>query len=208
MNCLLRLPVMVTLLLMCLNRWSHATNYRAFRVDANVQVNLTCWELTDASHLVIWMTPKEDIIGPDYQDKSNKYSINFDGSLVVNGAVKSDTGTYKCISKAPDAPYVMMKTELEVIDVSYLPEVDDWEKNLTRGLIAAASTAAFFIAACGFAHFNFEERHPKRKESSSISRRRSHQSSTTSSDPSSLLEMKGVDNPAMSVDSSEIDSGL
>lgn len=84
MNCLLRLAVTVTLLLMGLNRWSHATNYRAFRVDANVQVNLTCWELSDASHLVIWMTPQEDIIGADYQGESNKYDISFDGSLVVN----------------------------------------------------------------------------------------------------------------------------
>lgn len=42
---------------------------------------------------------------------------------------------------------------------------DFLKKNLMRGLIAAASTAAFFIAACGFARFNYEERHPKRKES-------------------------------------------
>lgn len=40
---------------------------------------------------------------------------------------KSDTGTYKCISKSPNGPYITMKTELEVIDVSYLPEVDDWQ---------------------------------------------------------------------------------
>lgn len=53
--------------------------------------------------------------------------LPFQLNLDKQDAVKNDTGTYKCISKAPDGPYVMMKTELEVIDVSYLPEVDDWE---------------------------------------------------------------------------------
>jgi hypothetical protein len=41
--------------------------------------------------------------------------------------------------------------------------------------------------------------------------RQTHPSSTTSattSDPSSLLEMKGLDNPALSIDTSEIDSGI
>ena len=84
MERLSRLTMMATLLMLGLNRWSHATHYRAFRVDANVQVHLTCWELTDANHLVLWMTPAEDIIGPDYQSESNKYTIDFDGSLIVN----------------------------------------------------------------------------------------------------------------------------
>lgn len=43
--------------------------------------------------------------------------------------------------------------------------------------------------------------------SGSISRQ-SHPSSVTSSDPSPLQELKGVDNPTLSVDTSEIDSGL
>lgn len=79
-----------------------------------------------------------------------------------------------------------MEVELQVIDTSYLPEIDEWEvcantsdliiqirpealigvpvtqKNLTRGLIASACTAAFFIAACGFRYFNWEERHQEK----------------------------------------------
>lgn len=38
--------------------------------------------------------------------------------------------------------------------------------------------------------------------------RSSHQSSATSSDPSTQVELKGSDNPALSVDTDEIDSGL
>ncbi|EFX74332.1 hypothetical protein DAPPUDRAFT_307321 [Daphnia pulex] len=206
-----RLVVMTALLAISLNSWCQATSYRPFRVDANVEIALPCWELLDASHLVIWITPGEDVVGPNDTDYGGKYSIGDSGSLVVNNTVKSDNGVYKCISKSPEGPYVTTKTELEVLDVSYVPEVDDWEKNLTRGLIAAASTAVFFIAACGFSSFNWNERHPKRRSSSPSIRRPSHPSSATSatsSDPSSLQELKGLDNPALSIDSNEIDSGL
>ncbi|KAI9557031.1 hypothetical protein GHT06_016828 [Daphnia sinensis] len=121
---------------------------------------------------------------------------------------KSDTGIYKCISKSADGPYTTTKTELEVIDASYLPEVDEWQKNLARGLIAAASTAAFFIAACGFSYFSWDERHPEGKSNRSSISSASHPSSATSSDTPNLHELKGLDNPALAIDTNEIDSGL
>lgn len=47
--------------------------------------------------------------------------------FIFKNTVKSDNGIYKCISKSPNGPYVTTKTELEVLDVSYIPEVDDWQ---------------------------------------------------------------------------------
>lgn len=63
---------------------ANATKYRAYRVMANVEVSLTCWELEDPNDLVVWITPSETIIGPNYQGEDNKYKIDMDGSLIVN----------------------------------------------------------------------------------------------------------------------------
>lgn len=206
-----RLTVLAAVLTLVLSSCCHAENtvfYRPLRVYANEEVALPCWELIDASHLIIWITPAEVVIGPDYHDVSGKYTIDLEGSLVVNDTEKNDTGIYKCISRSPDGPYTTTETELEVIDASYLPEVDEWQKNLARGLIAAASTAALFISACGFYHFNWEERHPQGKSKRSSISSGSHPSSGTSSDTPNLHELKGLDNPALTIDTNEIDSGL
>ncbi|XP_057374117.1 uncharacterized protein LOC130695021 [Daphnia carinata] len=182
-------------------------SYRPVRVYADVEVALPCWELVNAGHLILWITPAEVVIGPDH-DASEKYAIDFEGSLIVNDTEKSDTGVYKCISKSPDGAYTTTKTELEVIDASYLPEVDEWQKNLARGLIAAAATAAFFIAACGFSYFSWDERHAEGKSNRSPISSASHPLSATSSDTPNVHELKGLDNPALAIDTNEVDSGL
>lgn len=80
-----RLVVMTALLAISFNSWyCQATSYRPFRVDANVEIALPCWELLDASHLVIWITPKEDVVGPNNTDYGGKYFIDDNSSLVVN----------------------------------------------------------------------------------------------------------------------------
>ena len=80
---------MMVFLSMSLTTWCHAANenvtsYRPFRIDANEEIALPCWELLDASHLVIWITPTETVIGPYDQGNWGKYVINDVGSLVVN----------------------------------------------------------------------------------------------------------------------------
>lgn len=85
-----RLKLVVTALsAMSLSSWCHAANenvasYRPFRIDANEEIALPCWELLDASHLVIWITPAGAVIGPNDQDSWGKYAIDDAGSLVVN----------------------------------------------------------------------------------------------------------------------------
>ncbi len=84
MNSRLKLVVMTALLAISSNSWCHATSYRPFRVDANVEIALPCWELFDASHLVIWITPGEEVVGPNDPKNWGKYSIGDSGSLIVN----------------------------------------------------------------------------------------------------------------------------
>lgn len=82
-----RLTVLAAVLTLVLSSCCHAENtvfYRPLRVYANEEVALPCWELIDASHLIIWITPAEVVIGPDYHDVSGKYTIDLEGSLVVN----------------------------------------------------------------------------------------------------------------------------
>jgi len=63
--------------------------------------------------------------------------------------VKKDSGRYKCIQRSGDAnsQYVTTETVLEVIDVSYLPELDDWQVNFpssSSSSLTAAAAALFF----------------------------------------------------------------
>lgn len=79
--------VVLTLLVFAV--WSsslecQAVKYRAFRVGANKQVTLPCWELLDGNDLLIWIAPSGDIVGPDSHFESRKYAVDFDGSLIVN----------------------------------------------------------------------------------------------------------------------------
>jgi hypothetical protein len=88
MNSLLKL-VVTALLALNFNSWCHASNenvtlYRPFRIDANEEIALPCWELLDASHLVIWITPAEVVIGPNDENNWGKYAVDNAGSLVVN----------------------------------------------------------------------------------------------------------------------------
>ena len=41
--------------------------------------------------------------------------------------MKKDSGIYKCISQPPaGGELISTETELQVIDTSYIPEIDDW----------------------------------------------------------------------------------
>lgn len=75
--------VLATLLVLCSG--CQAVKYRAFRVGANTQVTLPCWELFDANELLIWITPSQKIIGPDSWFDSGKYAVEPEtGSLIVS----------------------------------------------------------------------------------------------------------------------------
>lgn len=90
MDCISRLTVLAAVLVLTLNTFCHANNddmeivYRPFRVYANIETVLPCWELVNISQLILWITPTEVVVGPGYHDASSKYSIDFEGSLVVN----------------------------------------------------------------------------------------------------------------------------
>lgn len=79
-----KMTCLVVFLTLTLAERCSAVKYRALRVDANVQVTLPCWELSNPEELIVWITPSENIIGPDYYDNMNKYSVDSEGSLIVN----------------------------------------------------------------------------------------------------------------------------
>lgn len=90
MDLLSRVGFVLVLLVVATN----ATKYRAFRIMANEEVTLPCWELENPNDLIVWITPQEKIIGINYQDDSNKYKINMEGALIVN--VSGNFKIYYC----------------------------------------------------------------------------------------------------------------
>lgn len=168
--------LMLTLMSVAADSNGGCTVYRTLRVFRNETAVLPCHELVNVSFLQVWAAPDgQNIIGPN--DNNVKYSVDRnDGSLRVYESVKKDSGRYKCIQRSGDSTsqYITTETVLEVIDVSYLPEIDNWQANLARGLIAAGSTAAFFIAACGIKHFSWYERQPDNNKAKQRRRRQNH----------------------------------
>lgn len=58
----------------------------------------------------------------------------------------------------------LLGSELEVIDVSYLPEIDDIEANVIRSVIAGGCMALFLLTTCGICQYRWT---PERKFRSS-----------------------------------------
>ena len=50
--------------------------------------------------------------------------MTYIGSVVLQNCTKNDEGAYKCIANQTGT-LSMTESKLEVIDVTYLPEVDD-----------------------------------------------------------------------------------
>jgi len=151
---------MVVLLLVSWATSSAGATYRPVRVNRNETATLPCWELTDPEQLHFWLTPNETIIGPTVVNSGAKYELFDDGSLIVKTSVKEDGGRYVCFSN--DGGHVRkISIHLEVIDVSYIPEIDDWQSNLVRATIAAAVTCFFLLSSCAVHHFRWNGEHHK-----------------------------------------------
>ena len=100
-------------------------------------------------------------------------------------SVKNDSGRYVCFSNA-GGKVNKNDVHLEVIDVSYIPEIDDWQvvslflsimnywligtnyldaikSNLMRGVIAAVVTCLFLLSSCTVHHFRWNDKHHKKE---------------------------------------------
>jgi len=177
--------------------------YRPVRVKGNETAELPCWELVASDQLHLWLTPDDFIIGPNIPNQSAKYQLSAQGSLIVKSSAKNDSGRYVCYSSA-EGQLRKVTVQLDVIDVSYIPEIDDWQSNMIRGVVAAACTCFLLMASCAVHHCRWSEKHQKSDVSANETRKGG---GADHDDPLELdetnrsgFQRSGIKNPAYSID--------
>ena len=61
--------------------------HRAIRVKRNETALLPCWELVDPNHLIFWSVSEHLFIRPGDDSFDGKYSVDSNGSLIVQVSV-------------------------------------------------------------------------------------------------------------------------
>lgn len=151
-------------------------------------VTLPCWEVSSDQQVIVWVTNENHVVGPDGPaSSSSRYLINSDGSLTIQNITKTDSGMHQCIANR-SFELSLLGSELEVIDVSYLPEIDDIEANVIRSVIAGGCMALFLLTTCGVCQYRWT---PERKFRSSGGSS-DCQTTTIMPDSSSSLEMTNL----------------